>query len=243
MSRTVRSSSSPEALDERRHPRRLAGVHAGRRLVEQQQLGLAGQRAGQLEAALVAVRQVLGGILLVAARQADQLEQLARPVPGRLLLDAHRRQLQQRRPPARLHARVAPDHHVGEHGHGAEQPDVLERAADAELARSRAASGRPAMALRRTRCRPDVGSSMPVSWLKKVVLPAPLGPMSDTIEPRGMVKSMSRLAISPPNRMVTFSATQDRSALGGVVRRWASRPAVMSSPPVCRSSLPASSAY
>ena len=35
---------------------------------------------------------------------------------------------------------------------------------------------------------PDVGSSMPVSWLKNVVLPAPFGPMIDTIAPRGIVE-------------------------------------------------------
>ena len=58
---------------------------------------------------------------------------------------------------------------------------------------------------------------MPVSWLKKVVLPAPLGPMSETIDPRGMVKSTSRLAISPPNRMVTFSACRSGPDVGGRV--------------------------
>ena len=39
--------------------------------------------------------------------------------------------------------------------------------------------------------------------LKNVVLPAPFGPMSDTIEPRGMSKSTLLTASRPPNRLVT----------------------------------------
>ena len=40
--------------------------------------------------------------------------------------------------------------------------------------------------------------------LKNVVLPAPLGPMSETIAPRGMSKSTELTASRPPNRLVTF---------------------------------------
>jgi hypothetical protein len=55
---------------------------------------------------------------------------------------------------------------------------------------------------------PDVGLYTPVSWLKNVVLPAPLGPISATIEPRGIVKSMSSEARRPPNSLRTFVATR-----------------------------------
>src|SRR3954468_5128375 len=39
--------------------------------------------------------------------------------------------------------------------------------------------------------------------LKNVVLPAPLGPMSDTIDPRGMSKSTLLTAVRPPHFFVT----------------------------------------
>ena len=48
-----------DAVDERDEVVGLLRVHAGRRLVEQQQLRAQGQRAGHLEPALVAVREVL----------------------------------------------------------------------------------------------------------------------------------------------------------------------------------------
>ena len=78
MSRTVRPSSRPQPVDERHHLGRLARVHPGRRLVEQEELGLAAEGARDLEPALVAVRQVLCEVA-AAARQADQREELARP--------------------------------------------------------------------------------------------------------------------------------------------------------------------
>src|SRR4051794_33155700 len=43
--------------------------------------------------------------------------------------------------------------------------------------------------------------------LKKVVLPAPFGPISDTTVPRGIVKSTSSVATSPPNSLRRFSTT------------------------------------
>ena len=122
---------------------RLAGVHAGRRLVQQEQLRLAGQRARQLEPALVAVGQVLGPARpRSAARRPTSSQQLARPLPRRLLLGAHRRQLEQRRPPAAPSCACGARPSRWRDRHGAEQADVLERATDPQLRRSRAASGR-----------------------------------------------------------------------------------------------------
>src|SRR4051794_30822850 len=43
--------------------------------------------------------------------------------------------------------------------------------------------------------------------LKNVVLPAPFGPISDTTVPRGIVKSTSSVATSPPNSLRRFSTT------------------------------------
>src|SRR5215212_6443322 len=44
--------------------------------------------------------------------------------------------------------------------------------------------------------------------LKKVVLPAPFGPISETIEASGIVKLTSFVAIRPPNSFRTRSATR-----------------------------------
>src|SRR5438093_4071333 len=49
--------------------------------------------------------------------------------------------------------------------------------------------------------------------LKNVVLPAPFGPISETTEPRGIVKSTSFVATRPPNSFRTCSATKRSSPL------------------------------
>src|SRR5688572_19691325 len=51
--------------------------------------------------------------------------------------------------------------------------------------------------------------------LKNVVLPAPFGPISETIEPLGILKSTSFVATSPPNSFRTPSATR-RSVIARV---------------------------
>ncbi|MNZ90511.1 hypothetical protein D3C78_1094760 [compost metagenome] len=63
------------------------GVERRHRLVEQQQRGRRGQRAGQGDALLLAAGE-LAGILLLAAAQADQLEHLCDPCADRLALAA-----------------------------------------------------------------------------------------------------------------------------------------------------------
>ena len=52
----------------------LAGIESGRRFVKAEQLGLGGQRAGNLEPTLIAIGQVLG-LLLAAVGDADELQQ------------------------------------------------------------------------------------------------------------------------------------------------------------------------
>jgi len=61
---------------------------------------------------------------------------------------------------------------------------------------------------------PLSGLSKPVSRLKKVVLPAPLGPMRAVITPRWISTWSTSTAVSPPNRRTTFSATSTGSGLG-----------------------------
>ena len=62
--------------DELGHLAGLAGIHASGRLVQQQQLRVRRQRSRPLEPALIAIRQVLGQLLLCGAPEADQLQQL-----------------------------------------------------------------------------------------------------------------------------------------------------------------------
>src|SRR5690349_2364066 len=69
------------------------------------------------------------------------------------------------------------------------------------------------------RTSPDVGSSRPTITLKKVVLPAPFGPMRLRIEPRAMARSTSRTARRPPNRFEILRASRmfsPASAAAGV---------------------------
>ena len=63
------------------------------------------------------------------------------------------------------------------------------------------------------RIRPEVGLYSPVSMLKSVVLPAPFGPMTETIERSGTSSDTSATAVSPPNTLTTFSDPHDRPAL------------------------------
>ena len=107
--------------------RRLLRVHAGRRLVEQQDLGLQGHGPGDLQPALVTVGEVAGQLTLSLA-DAHVLQELAGVVTGlcappgagrgvRMMVDSH----------AGLQVRVHRHHHVLLGGHQVEQPDVLER--------------------------------------------------------------------------------------------------------------------
>jgi len=59
----------------------LARIEPGRRFVEAQQFGFGGQRAGDLQSALIAVGQVLG-LLLAAMGDPDELQQCDRAVDG-----------------------------------------------------------------------------------------------------------------------------------------------------------------
>ena len=54
---------------------------------------------------------------------------------------------------------------------------------------------------------PELGVSKPVSRLNRVVLPAPLGPISAVILCRGISRYSTSTALMPPKLRVTFSAT------------------------------------
>ena len=61
---------------------------------------------------------------------------------------------------------------------------------------------------------PELGLSKPVSRLKNVVLPAPLGPMSAVMAPRSTSQWSTLTAVRPPNRRVMLSATRIGSFFG-----------------------------
>ena len=147
--------SSRELGDEGRERRRLLGVHAGGRLVEEQELRLASRARARLEAPLVAVGEVLR-VLVVLAAQAREVEQLAAALLGLRLLRACSpgvRRIERTMPP--LDAAVHRDEHVLERRHVVEEADVLERARHAEAVTS--CGGRPAIDWSSKKTPPAVG--------------------------------------------------------------------------------------
>ena len=121
-----------QALHEAREVRGLLRVHPGGRLVEQQQLGLGRQRPRDLDAALVAVGEVRGELVVQARLQADVRQHLGRLLAHLALLPADPRRPEDRAEQPGLHPRVLADHDVLERRHRPEQADVLERPRDAE---------------------------------------------------------------------------------------------------------------
>src|SRR3954462_11897650 len=79
-------------------------------------------------------------------------------------------------------------------------------------------SGRLAvMSLPLNRTLPVVGLYRPVMQLKKVVLPAPLGPISETMPFSGTLKSTSLTATRPPKTFETFVASRTVSLMAYLV--------------------------
>src|SRR5437867_1990233 len=74
----------------------------------------------------------------------------------------------------------------------------------------------PAMSRPRNWIEPDVGRYKPAMMLKNVVLPAPFGPMMAPIVRSSIAKSIPWSAISPPNRLVTPTATNKGLGVGGL---------------------------
>ena len=108
-------------------------VHAGRRLVEQQQSRPGRQRPGDLHPPLVSVRQVRGEPVEDGLTQADVGQQLAGVLARLEFLAAHPGWPEDRPEEPGPHPRVVPDHHVLDGRHRAEQADVLKGPGDAVL--------------------------------------------------------------------------------------------------------------
>ncbi len=184
-------------------------------LVEEQQHGIAGERPGDLDQALVAVREA-GDRRLRPGFQPHEGER--RPGAG----------LQGRRSRAAsgLLGRSAPMTTFFEGAHGAEQADVLEGAPDPGRrppVRGQARDVLPGQ--------PDGaagGAVEPERTLSVVVLPEPFGPISAWIPPRATVKLTASTALRPPKCL----ASPETSSIGAAdaspwlrsVRRRAARP-------------------
>src|SRR5215470_9535652 len=78
--------------------------------------------------------------------------------------------------------------------------------------------GSPAMSSPSSRMRPLVGRSTPVTQLKNVLLPAPLGPMMARTSPRGTDTLTPLTAVRPPKRMVSASVRRMALALAAAPR-------------------------
>ena len=103
----------------------LGDLHAGRRLVEQQQFGVRRQSPGDLEAPHVGegerARQVTA-----AVGQANEVQQPPRSIPEMALDAPALRRPQKRGDEADALAPMSADHDVLEHGHAPPQLEVLE---------------------------------------------------------------------------------------------------------------------
>src|SRR5438477_13210165 len=60
---------------------------------------------------------------------------------------------------------------------------------------------------------PASGRSCPVNWAIKVVLPAPLGPISACTSPRLMANDTLSVAVTPPNRFCKATVCSSASAM------------------------------
>src|SRR5439155_6636130 len=113
---------------------RLMRIHPGRRLVQQEEFRLSRERPGDLESALVPVREV-ASVLVVAAHEPAVSEELAAPLASARFLAAYTWRPDDARDDAALEATVHADQDVFEGGHLLEEPNVLEGPPDTPLGR------------------------------------------------------------------------------------------------------------
>ena len=125
-----RRAVAADVVEQALERRGLGRVHAGRRLVEREQLRLGRERARDLEPALVAVGEMLGE-RVGALRDADVLEQLVARFSIAFSSARVFASREDRAEHVGVRAHVAADHHVLERRQVREQADVLERARDA----------------------------------------------------------------------------------------------------------------
>ena len=206
---------APHQLDRLAH---LGRRQAGHRLVEQQRLGLGGERAGDLQPLAAGRAEALG----------RRVGQRAEPDPLQHV--------------ARLGARLArvvmaqqgADRGVVEHRHRFEGERHLEGAGESR-ARARASGGRRVTSAPSKVTVPEVTGRSPVRQLKKVDLPAPLGPIRPRMSPSSTDTDASSTALKAPNALVTLLARQSAWPLAtSDLRRRAGRRSNSDSSPLGR---------
>ncbi len=120
----------PDGEDEFLGGAGLLGVHARGGLVQEEQARFAGEGAGDLQLALLAVGEVAGEVLGLAV-EADELQEFHGPGAGGGFGAVESGSAEEGGPEALAGAGVAADEHVFQDGHVGEEPDVLEGAGDA----------------------------------------------------------------------------------------------------------------
>ena len=163
-------------------------VEPGRRLVEQQHLGLVDERTRDREAALHAARERIDPRVAPVA-QLHELEQL-------------------RGPPADLRARqvevAAVDHEVVPHGELGVEVVLLRHDTEA------AADPRTVVGGIETEhaatCPPEIGETQPIMRIVEL-LPAPFGPRKPNASPGAISKSMPSTATKSPKRFESARAS------------------------------------
>ena len=118
--------------DEADELQRFLRVHPRGGLVEEQELGLRRERTGDLEAPLIAVREV-PCVVVVTAGEPAVVEQLRCPLMRFALLAPDPPRAQDAPDDPALQAAMHPDEDVLERRHLLKEADVLERPADAAL--------------------------------------------------------------------------------------------------------------
>ena len=171
---------SRSAADElARAPRTSAGVHAGGGLVEQQQLRLGRERAGDLEPALLASARSRGERRRAVPSSPTRSSRLVARADGLALpraAPARHARARREKPPRRPAVAARPSRSRARSSSRNSRTFWKVRATPQRGdAVRRQPVDRPR---RRTRIVPAVGGSTPVSRLNSVVLPAPFGPIT-----------------------------------------------------------------
>ena len=203
---------------------RLAGVHAGRRLVEQQQAWLAGQGTRDLQAPLVAIGQVLGPGVTLAAQPDEGAATRCRA--------RHRAAAPRARWPesrmiapnqAGLEVRCTPTRMFSSAVMLLEEPDVLVGTRDAACSDA----GRAVVPSDGVPIEHDLalfGLVEAGDAVEEGGLAGAVG--ADDADDRALVKAKSRslTATRPPKRLVTLVDLQKRHAQASVASGWLQAP-------------------
>src|SRR5579863_8822054 len=120
--------------DEARHVLFLLEVHAGHRLVEQQEFRLHGERAAKLDTLLQTIGQT-SDRNLTDGSDFEKLDDLLDPPPMLDLFPERRTKANELPKKSAMHLQRAPGQNVVERGHAAKKREVLEGARDAALRR------------------------------------------------------------------------------------------------------------